>query len=275
MNKIKLVTFDLDGTIADTLPLCIKAFRMAVQPYILQTLSEDDIIKTFGLNEEGMISLGCKKFDIGGDELLGWGSAVVSTSVASRWQQLDHWKEYAIHRTGNSNAVAYDAFLLYMNDLYDLVTGLGYTSVRMWNDDALRSKDTGWNGAVQLNTDIDIWYWSEGTNPVKTYLDAGYQVYNIINHYTYYVVSNKYYSGSSYPNARPESIYNQWNPYIFGENTKGTGSGNDTKLYDPNVLGSAFAVWCDEPTVRTENQVMADLIPLIRANAAKAWEIAK
>ena len=55
MNRIKLVAFDLDGTIADTLPLCIKAFRMAVQPYISQTLSEDDIIKTFGLNEEGMI----------------------------------------------------------------------------------------------------------------------------------------------------------------------------------------------------------------------------
>lgn len=55
MNKIKLVAFDLDGTIADTLSLCIKAFRMAVQPYISQTLSEDDIIKTFGLNEEGMI----------------------------------------------------------------------------------------------------------------------------------------------------------------------------------------------------------------------------
>ena len=48
MNKIKLVAFDLDGTIADTLPLCIKAFGMAVQPYISQTLSEDDIIKTFG-----------------------------------------------------------------------------------------------------------------------------------------------------------------------------------------------------------------------------------
>lgn len=55
MNRIKLVAFDLDGTIADTLPLCIKAFRIAVQPYISQTLSEGDIIKTFGLNEEGMI----------------------------------------------------------------------------------------------------------------------------------------------------------------------------------------------------------------------------
>jgi hypothetical protein len=74
-------------------------------------------------------NLGCTKFDIGGDELLGWGDAV--TSNVSKWKQLDHWKEYAIDRTGNSKAVAYDAFLLYMNDLYDLVTGLGYTSVRM------------------------------------------------------------------------------------------------------------------------------------------------
>ena len=55
MNRIKLVAFDLDGTIADTLPLCIKTFRISEQPYISQTLSEGDIIKTFGLNEEGMI----------------------------------------------------------------------------------------------------------------------------------------------------------------------------------------------------------------------------
>lgn len=50
-----MVAFDLDGTIANTLPLCIKAFRMAVQPHISHTLSEDNIILTFGLNEEGMI----------------------------------------------------------------------------------------------------------------------------------------------------------------------------------------------------------------------------
>lgn len=55
MNRIKLVALDLDGTIANTLPLCIKAFRLAVQPHISHTLSDNDIIQTFGLNEEGMI----------------------------------------------------------------------------------------------------------------------------------------------------------------------------------------------------------------------------
>lgn len=52
---IKLVAFDLDGTIGDTIPMCIKAFKAAVKPYASHELSEDEIIRTFGLNEEGMI----------------------------------------------------------------------------------------------------------------------------------------------------------------------------------------------------------------------------
>jgi len=52
---IKLVAFDLDGTIGDTIPMCIESFWMAVEPYVETFLSEEDIIKTFGLNEEGMI----------------------------------------------------------------------------------------------------------------------------------------------------------------------------------------------------------------------------
>lgn len=52
---IKLVAFDLDGTIADTIPMCIKAFKQAVTPYTSKRITENDIVKTFGLNEEGMI----------------------------------------------------------------------------------------------------------------------------------------------------------------------------------------------------------------------------
>ena len=52
---IRLVAFDLDGTIADTIPMCIKAFRDAVTLYASKELTEDDIVKTFGLNEEGMV----------------------------------------------------------------------------------------------------------------------------------------------------------------------------------------------------------------------------
>lgn len=51
----KMVAFDMDGTIADTIPLCVEAFRKSVSPYVGHELSEQEIVETFGLNEIGMI----------------------------------------------------------------------------------------------------------------------------------------------------------------------------------------------------------------------------
>ncbi|WP_207536319.1 HAD family hydrolase [Desertivirga arenae] len=55
ISKIKAVIFDLDGTLADTLPLCIEAFRHSVQPLINRSVSDSEIISTFGPSEEGTI----------------------------------------------------------------------------------------------------------------------------------------------------------------------------------------------------------------------------
>ena len=55
MKKFKGIIFDLDGTIADTLPLCIKAFRQSVEPLALKPISDEEIIATFGPSEEGTI----------------------------------------------------------------------------------------------------------------------------------------------------------------------------------------------------------------------------
>lgn len=52
---VKMIAFDFDGTIADTIPMCIKAFQKAVSPYAGHKLAENEILKTFGLNEIGMI----------------------------------------------------------------------------------------------------------------------------------------------------------------------------------------------------------------------------
>ncbi len=52
---IQMVCFDLDGTIADTIPMCIEAFRKAVSPYAGHMLSDNEIIQTFGMNETGMV----------------------------------------------------------------------------------------------------------------------------------------------------------------------------------------------------------------------------
>jgi len=55
MKKIKAVIFDLDGTLANTLPLCISAFRKSIEPLINRNISDDEIIATFGPSEEGTI----------------------------------------------------------------------------------------------------------------------------------------------------------------------------------------------------------------------------
>ena len=55
MKKIKAVIFDLDGTLANTLPLCIQSFRQSVEPLINRSISDAEIIATFGPSEEGTI----------------------------------------------------------------------------------------------------------------------------------------------------------------------------------------------------------------------------
>lgn len=225
--------------------------------------------------------LGCTKFDIGGDELLGWGSAV--TSSVSKWNQLDHWKTYAQNRAeseGLSNyakAVAYDGFMYYMNDIYELVSSYGYTSVRMWNDDALRTSDTGYQSVVELNENIEIQYWTPSANNSKnniwTYLNKGYKAYNFLNSYNYYVLGNSHTdSGSgSYEGCTSQRIYENWNPYVFAPYGD-TNTGKNVSVGNANIKGSAFCVWCDNPSAETAEQVKSGVLPLLRSNGKKAWD---
>lgn len=53
--KIKTIIFDLDGTVADTLPLCIAAFRKSIEPLLKAEVTDKQIIDTFGPSEEGTI----------------------------------------------------------------------------------------------------------------------------------------------------------------------------------------------------------------------------
>ena len=225
---------------------------------------------------------GSTTIDIGGDELLGYGGNVEGASVG-KWLQLDHWKAYAQKLTGNSKAVAYDAFLLYMNDMNNFVRSLGYTSVRMWNDDVLKS-GTGWNKVVQLSTEVDILYWYP-SNTVDTYVNAGYNVINILDGYNYFAMlpvtsSNPTgsYNGSTLvvnglmlPSA--QGIYTKWDPYVFSyANSSGTTIGANISTANKSaVIATALGVWCDYPTKQTEEEVLAELFPRIHAHGAKVW----
>ncbi|TWI45841.1 phosphoglycolate phosphatase-like HAD superfamily hydrolase [Pseudoduganella flava] len=50
----RAVLFDLDGTLADTIPLCIAAFRATLEPQ-LGPLTDEQIVAAFGPDEEGVI----------------------------------------------------------------------------------------------------------------------------------------------------------------------------------------------------------------------------
>ncbi len=55
MEKFKLVIFDLDGTLGDTIPLCIQAFHEALEPIIHRKLTDKEIEDTFGPAEAATI----------------------------------------------------------------------------------------------------------------------------------------------------------------------------------------------------------------------------
>lgn len=52
---IKAMIFDLDGTIGNTVPLCIKAFRKSIEALVKKKITDEEIVATFGPSEEGTI----------------------------------------------------------------------------------------------------------------------------------------------------------------------------------------------------------------------------
>jgi pyrophosphatase PpaX len=53
--KLRGIIFDLDGTLGDTIPLCIQAFQRTFHHYLGHLFPAQDIIAMFGPSEEGML----------------------------------------------------------------------------------------------------------------------------------------------------------------------------------------------------------------------------
>lgn len=51
----KAMIFDLDGTLANTLPVCVRAFQDTLQHFCNRTLSEEEVYAHFGPSEEGIL----------------------------------------------------------------------------------------------------------------------------------------------------------------------------------------------------------------------------
>jgi phosphoglycolate phosphatase/pyrophosphatase PpaX len=56
-NRLKSVIFDMDGTIIDSLPLCVAAFQSALEPIARRSISDEEVLASFGPSDEGTIRL--------------------------------------------------------------------------------------------------------------------------------------------------------------------------------------------------------------------------
>lgn len=52
---IKGLLFDFDGTLANTLPVCIKTFQYTFQEYTGRSITEEEVVAHFGISEEGIL----------------------------------------------------------------------------------------------------------------------------------------------------------------------------------------------------------------------------
>ncbi|MFC6253438.1 HAD family hydrolase [Secundilactobacillus hailunensis] len=51
----RMISFDLDGTLADTFPVILKSFHSTVKQLTGQVIDDQQIFDTFGTNEQGML----------------------------------------------------------------------------------------------------------------------------------------------------------------------------------------------------------------------------
>jgi phosphoglycolate phosphatase/pyrophosphatase PpaX len=116
---IRNFIFDLDGTIGNTLPLCIRAFREAIEPLIGRHLTDAEIVAHFGPSEEGLIeALAPKRFDEALNGYLAWYRA--------------HHAEYTTQPFAGITEL-----LRYLNDrgaFVGMVTGKGWKSAEITLD---------------------------------------------------------------------------------------------------------------------------------------------
>ncbi len=53
---LKAVLFDMDGTLGDTLPLCVEAYRQCVAECTGRTPSAEEVVSYFGLSDRGVLA---------------------------------------------------------------------------------------------------------------------------------------------------------------------------------------------------------------------------
>lgn len=210
--------------------------------------------------------LGCTKFNFCFDEL----------SVSNG----DGWTTYAEdYVEGGENA--YDTAADFANEAAALLKGIGYTSIRAFNDVLYNTRRN-----IDLTPDIELCVWSlEDSDETEEYLEDGRTLYNCIQNYCYYALryTDRSNGGDardpdntwwSFNHSTEDLIYEEWNPSRLYNADE-----NGTDVTD-GLGGGYFLIWGDFGGWRTEEQVWNgeddtdgeyNLIDRMWSNSAKMW----
>jgi hexosaminidase len=187
---------------------------------------------------------------LGGDEY----RALTVSSPATTYPQL----ATAARKAYGPGATVADLTTGWLNDRAETVRAHGKTP-QAWNDGFFR--DT----SVRAAADIRVAYWTGkeiGARQPVAYLSAGRKVVNYNDEFLYYVLGEP--QTFVYPTGR--RIYEQWTPRVL------RGTTAVSSKYDGQILGGAFAVWCDYPNAQTQDQVAAGIRMPLRATVQKLWD---
>ncbi|UFR07393.1 family 20 glycosylhydrolase [Streptomyces sp. Go40/10] len=204
------------------------------------------------LNEYAGLFTG-NQWHLGGDEY----QALTVRDPQASYPQL---AAAARQRFGSGGTVA-DLATGWLNDRAATVRAHDRT-VRAWNDGFFRGT------SVQPGQDIRVAYWTGkeiGARPPAEYLAEGRKVINYNDEFLYYVLGQP--QTFVYPTG--QRIYEQWTPRVL------RGTTPVPARYDGQILGGAFAVWCDFPHAQTEAQVAAGIRMPLRATVQKLWDPGK
>lgn len=213
----------------------------------------------------------CTDFNIGGDEYMEFDRDPFLSKYRS---VLD---AHSVKTLGEGHDWR-DAMTAYLNEIADLVHGKGY-NVRMYNDGMYYGEESHnyEPQKVALHKWIEVDHWSQmGWNgdiaKLQSILDRGHEViYNVNCTFGYYVLRNDVPTDgrpqASFDHKDPDKhIFENWSPAQFQANE------NVLQDDDPRIKGAAMHIWCDNPSIVTEQTVAADIQSPMRAFASRMWK---
>ncbi|AZK43897.1 lacto-N-biosidase [Erysipelothrix piscisicarius] len=182
-------------------------------------------------------------FNIGGDEFIDF----------EQFDAFPKLKTYAQDQLDGKTG--YDTYIHYLNTITSRLEAKGFT-VRLWNDGLYRLNQ---NPAIELKTSIQVCYWTKYNRymaPIEAFENRGIALINFHAENFYYVLHPEV----GVKCIDPQGWFETWTPNHFPSNQ-----------FTPNVTGAYYSLWCDEPELQSEVEIMKQIHMPLCAMGAKSW----